>query len=315
MLHSFYAWGQITVVLLTTIALWRFGVENWQWIVGAWGVIPAINFVQFLCCKLPPQIPEEKRQGANQLLRKGSFYLIIAIIVCAGMSEASMNNWTSAFLERAVRIPKIIGDTAGVCLFAAMLGSGRVFYSLLGERCDIWKLMAGGSLLAVLCYLTAALAGIPALALAGCALCGLAVSLLWPGSVILAGREFPFAGAWLYAMLAAGGDIGAAVGPYLVGVVTDCAAGLASAGEWPQLDGLSPEQFGLRSGLLLGALFPAGTFGLLLLLRRRRNRPERRSHRDTPLKMAPSHAADAGQFRRRLQTNPSQGYGKGGKDE
>ena len=314
-LHSFYAWGQITVVLLTTIALWRFGAENWQWIVGAWGVIPAINFVQFLCCKLPPQIPEEKRQGANQLLRKGSFYLIIAIIVCAGMSEASMNNWTSAFLERAVRIPKIIGDTAGVCLFAAMLGSGRVLYSLLGERCDIWKLMAGGSLLAVLCYLTAALAGIPALALAGCALCGLAVSLLWPGSVILAGREFPFAGAWLYAMLAAGGDIGAAVGPYLVGVVTDCAAGLASAGEWPQLDGLSPEQFGLRSGLLLGALFPAGTFGLLLLLRRRRNWPERRSHRDTPLKMAPSHAADAGQFRRRLQTNPSQGYGTGGKDE
>lgn len=267
-LHSFYAWGQVTVVLLTTVALWLFGAENWQWIVGAWGIIPVVNFFQFLFCKLPPQVPKAKRQGAALLLREKSFYLIIAVIVFAGMSEVSMNNWTSAFLERAVQIPKIIGDTVGVCLFAVMLGTGRLLYGLFGEKYDIWKLMAGGSLLACICYLTAALAGFPALVLAGCVFCGLAVSLLWPGSVVLAGRQFPLAGAWLYAMLAAGGDIGAAIGPYLLGVVTDHAAGFPLLKELQQAGGLSSEQFGLRSGLLFGAFFPAGTFFLLLWFRK-----------------------------------------------
>ena len=267
-LHSFYAWGQVTVVLLTTLALWWFGAENWQWIVCAWGVIPAVNFIQFLLCPLPPQIPQEKRQGAAVLLRRKSFYLIIAVIVFAGMSEASMNNWTSVFLERAVRIPKIAGDTAGVCLFAVMLGSGRLLYGLFGSRCDIWKLMVGGSLLAVVCYLAAALSGNPVPALAGCVLCGLAVSLLWPGAVVLAGRQFPLAGAWLYAMLAAGGDIGAAVGPYVIGIVADHAAGFPLSAELFPAGTLSAEQVGLRAGLLLGAVFPLGTLLLLLWQRR-----------------------------------------------
>lgn len=263
-LHSFYAWGQVTVVLLTTLALWWFGAESWQWIVCVWGVIPAVNFVQFLLCPLPPPVPEEKRQGASLLLRERNFYLIIGIIVFAGMSEASMNSWTSAFLERAVQIPKIVGDTAGVCLFAVMLGSGRLLYGLFGARLDIWKLMAGGSFAAFVCYLLAVLAGLPALALTGCVLCGLAVSLLWPGAVVLAGRQFPFAGAWLYAMLAAGGDIGAAVGPWLVGVAADRAAGFSWLAGLLQTGELIPEQLGLRSGLLLGALFPLGTWILLL---------------------------------------------------
>ena len=149
-----------------------------------------------------------------------------------------------------------------------MLGAGRLLYGLFGGRCDIWKLMVGGSLLAVVCYLAAALSGNPVPALAGCVLCGLAVSLLWPGAVVLAGRRFPLAGAWLYAMLAAGGDIGAAVGPYVIGIVADHAAGFPLLTELFPAGTLSAEQIGLRAGLLLGAVFPLGTLLLLLWQRR-----------------------------------------------
>lgn len=255
-LHSFYAWGQLTVVLLTTLAVYFFGAENWQWIVVAWSILPLINFFQFVWCKLPPQIPEAERQGASFLLREKSFYLVIAVIVFGGMSEVSMAMWTSAFLERAINLPKLVGDTAGMCLFAVMLGTGRLLYGIFGEKQDVWKFMMIGSLLAMVCYLLAALAMMPVIALIGCVFCGLGVSLLWPGAVVLAGKRFPLAGAWLYAMLAAGGDMGASVGPYLLGIIADHAAEQPFLSRILQVSGLSSEQFGLRAGLLCGALFP-----------------------------------------------------------
>ena len=179
-----------------------------------------------------------------------------------------MAMWTSAFLERAVSLPKVIGDTAGMCLFAAMLGTGRLLYGLFGEKHDIWKFMVWGSILATGCYLLAALSGTAILSLLGCVICGLGVSLLWPGSVVLAGKRFPMAGAWLYAMLAAGGDIGASIGPPFLGLTADHAATRPWLAEIVRASGLSAEQFGLRAGLFCGAAFPLITFLLLLSFRR-----------------------------------------------
>lgn len=262
-LHSFYAWGQLMVVLLTTLAVWFFGAANWQWIIVAWSILPLFNIIQFALCRLPPPVPEEKRQGAKVLLRCKNFYIIILTIVFAGMAEVSMAMWTSAYLERAMLFPKIIGDVAGMCVFAIMLGIGRLGYGLFGAKWEISRLMAIGSASACLLYLVAALSTNAVVSLIACALCGIAVSLLWPGSVILAGRAFPLAGAWLYAMLAAGGDIGAAVGPALLGVVADTAASLPALQGILEFSGLNIEQFGLRCGMLLGAIFPLGTLLLV----------------------------------------------------
>lgn len=267
-LHSFYAWGQLTVVLLTTVALWFFGRENWQWIIAAWAALPIINIWQFATCTLPPQVPEEQRQGAKFLLRQKSFYIIIAMIVFGGMSEVSMPLWTSAFLERAINLPKIAGDTLGMCLGAAMLGTGRLLYGLFGEKYDVWNFMVLGAFAGIGCYILAAIAGIPALALSGCVLCCLATSLLWPGSVVLAGKTFPLAGAWLYAMLAAGGDLGASAGPYLLGVIADHAASWSWLAPLVKYSGLTAEQFGLRCGVLCGGIFPLITVVILLIFRR-----------------------------------------------
>ncbi|MBR2374220.1 MAG: MFS transporter [Lentisphaeria bacterium] len=267
-LHSFYAWGQLTVVLLTTAALWFFGTANWQWIIAAWGILPAINVWQFATCSMPPQVPAEERQGAAFLLRQKTFYIIIAMIAFGGMAEVSMPLWTSAFLERAINLPKITGDTLGMCLGAAMLGTGRLLYGLFGEKRDVWNFMLAGAIAGIGCYMLAALAGIPFLALAGCVLCCLATSLLWPGSVVLAGKSFPLAGAWLYAMLAAGGDLGASAGPYLLGVIADHAASWNWLSAVFKFSGLTAEQFGLRCGILCGSIFPLVTVFILLLFRR-----------------------------------------------
>ncbi len=267
-LHSFYAWGQLAVILLTTVAIYFLGAENWQWIVAAWAVLPLVNFFQFIFCKLPPQVPQGERQGASCLLRDKGFYVVIAIIAFSGMSENSMVLWTSAFLERAVSLPKIIGDTFGMCLFAALLGAGRLLYGIFGEKYDIWKLMVWGTILSVGCYLLAALGGAPIISLIGCVVCGLGVSLLWPGAIVLAGRRFPLAGAWLYAMLAAGGDIGASIGPYVFGIIADHAGTQSWLQRLVEFTGLSEEQFGLRAGLLFSTIFPLITFFLLLWFRR-----------------------------------------------
>ncbi|MDD3154367.1 MAG: MFS transporter [Victivallaceae bacterium] len=267
-LHSFYAWGQLTVVLLTTLAVYLFGAANWQWIIAAWALLPIINFFQFLTCRLPAQVPEKERQNASSLVKDKAFYIILAIIAFGGMSEVSMAMWTSVFLERAGNLPKILGDTAGMCLFAAMLGLGRLLYGIFGEKHDVWKFMTIGASAAVGCYLLAATCEIAAIALTGCVLCGLAVSLLWPGSVVLAGKRFPLAGAWLYAMLAAGGDLGASIGPYVIGVIADHATVPTWLhGIW-QSSGLTAEQFGLRTGLFCGALFPLTTLLLLFSFRK-----------------------------------------------
>jgi MFS family permease len=267
-LHSFYAWGQIAVVLGTTVALFLFGYAAWPWIVLFWTLPPAAGLLLFRVVPLAPVRPAGHLMRLRDLIRQPLYLLALTAILFGGAAEVTMNQWTSAFMEKALGLPKIIGDTAGMCLFAGMLGVGRLLYGLMGSRLRISRVMIAGSLLAFVCYLIVALTPVPAIGLAACALCGLGVSLLWPGTLVVSARRFPLAGAALFAILAAGGDIGASAGPWAVGLLTEAAP------HWPVLadllarSGLGTDAFGLRVGILAAAALPLASLVCQILLHR-----------------------------------------------
>ena len=267
-LHSFYAWGQVAVVLITTLFLFVFGRNMWQWIVVIWTLPPLINFFLFMKVPIAHSVSDEHRQGLRMLILKPFFIVAFLAILFGGASEVSINQWTSAFMEEVMKIPKVVGDTAGMCMFAVMLGMGRLLYGIYGKRINVGKVMMLGAFFAIICYLVIALSTISILSLLACAACGFAVSLLWPGTLVLASERFPFAGAWLFAILAAGGDIGASAGPWLVSVVTEQAPKFSFISSIAVSLGFNNEQVGLRLGILIAALFPIGAFICLICMNR-----------------------------------------------
>jgi MFS family permease len=248
LLHSFYAWGFILVVVLTTVLLTFF---PWQAVVLLWTVVPLAGGINFIFVPLAPMVSESERTRGKELLKSPLFFLLVLGILAGGASEVSMSQWTSAFTEQALHLPKALGDLVGLCLFAACLGTGRALFGHFGSHWNVRRLMTIGSSLAVVCYLVAALSPLPILSLIACSVCGFATSLLWPGSIVLSTRVFPLAGAGMFALLAAAGDTGAAIGPYIIGLVADHA---------PVLQ--------LKAGLLAGAVFPFVLIFLLLAQKR-----------------------------------------------
>jgi fucose permease len=183
-------------------------------------------------------VPDEHRTPLANLFRAPAFVAALVLMACAGASELTMSQWSSLFAEQGLGLPKVWGDLAGPCLFAVLMGGGRFAYGLWGEKIPLVPAITACGALATACYLTAALARDPRLSLAGCALCGLAVSLLWPGTFSLTARRFPLGGTAMFAILATMGDAGAAIGPWLAGAVADVS------------------EAGLRAGLLVGITFP-----------------------------------------------------------
>jgi fucose permease len=238
LLHSFYCWGQVAVVVGTTLLLARLGESAWQILPLVWAMVPLANLVLFLRVPLPPMVPEEHRTALRTLFGARGFVAALLLMVCAGATELTMSQWSSLFAERGLGMPKVRGDLAGPCLFAVLMGAGRFAYGLWGEWIPLAPVMTACGVLATACYLVAALARSGALALVACALCGLAVSLLWPGTFSLTARAFPLGGGAMFAVLAMCGDLGAAVGPWLAGAVADLSAAR------------------LRAGLLAGTIFP-----------------------------------------------------------
>jgi fucose permease len=265
-LHSFYAWGQVTVVLLTTLFLFAFGKSAWMWVMVLWTLPAIFNFFYFQRVPLGPAVPEEHRQGMRQLILNPFFVVAFFTIMLGAAAEICISQWTSAFMEKGLDLPKVVGDIAGMSMFGFTLGVGRLLYGTYGKRVNVNQVMISGAALAVVCYLVVALSTVSLLSLAACAACGFMVSLLWPGTLVIAAERFPLAGAWLFAILAAGGDIGAAAGPWLMSVVTEHAPRLAFFQALGA--GLSSEQLGLRLGMLLGALFPLGAVACLVWLYR-----------------------------------------------
>ncbi len=268
LLHSFYAWGQAVVVLLTTVLLFIFGAANWPWIIAFWLIIPVISLTLFCRVPLAPIKPAAELMRMRDFVCKPAFILSFLAILFGGAAEVAISQWSSAYMEKAVGLPKIVGDAAGMALFAIMMGVGRLLYGTAGGRLKLSRIMIMGSVLAIVCYLVVALSPVPALGLIACALSGLAVSLLWPGTLVMAAAHFPLAGASLFAVLAAGGDIGASTGPWLSGLITEYAPRWSFLSGILQQTGLNVDQFGLRAGMLFATIFPIGSLICQIWLRR-----------------------------------------------
>lgn len=253
-LHSVYAWGVVGVIIVSTLFLLLFGKENWQWLALLFTLIPIASILLFTGAQIPPMETPEKASGALHLLRNKGVWLCFVAIFLGGASECTMAQWCSAYLERAMAIPKVWGDLFGVALFSVMLGLGRTLYGKIGK--NIGRVLTFGAVGATLCYLLTAVSGNAIIGLLACAFTGFCTSMLWPGNLVVASGRFPAGGVFIYALMAAGGDLGASVGPQLVGVITDAVIASPEAAALAVQNGLGTGQMGMMLGMLVGMLFP-----------------------------------------------------------
>ena len=231
MLHSFYCWGHVGVVLSSSIFFKLAGIENWKLLAVLWAVIPILNAL--ICTRVPiaPVLPEgEEGMTIGTLFQNRTFWLLFVMMICAGASEQSVSQWASLFAEKGLGISKTAGDLAGPMAFAVLMGASRAFYGNYGEKINLDRFMAVSSVLCILSYLCLVFMPVPVLSLAGCALCGLSVGILWPGTFSRASKALPAGGTALFALLALGGDIGCSGGPTLVGMVSGMCKGNLKAG-------------------------------------------------------------------------------------
>lgn len=248
LLHSFYCWGAMGVILGSTLFFVVFGVENWKTLTFIWALVPLYNTFNFIRCPIERLIEDGKSMGIRKLLKTPVFWLMIILMVCSGASEATMAQWASAFTESAIGVSKTVGDLAGPCLFAMFMGISRMLYGKFSEKLDLIKVMLGCGIMCAGCYLVASLSTSPILGLAGCAFCGLAVGIMWPGSISISSQKCPRGGTAMFAFLALAGDLGAMVSPAMVGSLSEMAGG------------------NLKTGLLTATIFPVFlVFGLLIL--------------------------------------------------
>ena len=219
--HSFYSWGQVLVIVVSTLALLIIGLDLWFILPLVWSLLPLFNFFRFM--RVPLISPEEKGKQTplKTLFRSRIFLLALLLMVCAGASEMSINQWASLFAERGLGISKVLGDLLGPCLFAAMMGIGRTWYGMKGQKNNIYKLLVVSSVLCIATYVLIAIVPVPALSLLGFAVCGLSVSLMWPGMLSMTAAGYPSGGVAMFAILALAGDLGCSVGPQLIGIIAD----------------------------------------------------------------------------------------------
>ncbi|MBQ8311260.1 MAG: MFS transporter [Clostridia bacterium] len=253
-LHSVYAWGVVAVIIISTVFLLLAGGKSWQWLALLFTVIPLTSTILFAGAEIPPMETPERTSGALRLLKNKGVWLCVFAIFCGGAAECTMAQWCSGYLEQAMGIEKLWGDIFGVAMFSVMLGLGRTLYGKIGQ--NIGKVLFLGGVGASLCYLIAAVINVPVIGLIACALTGFCTSMLWPGNLVVASDRFPAGGVFIFAMMAAGGDLGASVAPQLVGVVTDLTIANPAAAEFALQWGLSPEQLGMKLGMLVGMFFP-----------------------------------------------------------
>lgn len=238
LLHSFYCWGQVLVVLLSTLYFSLIGVERWRFLSVIWAAIPLFNI--FLFCKVPIRHLNENGESmpVRKLFCKKVFWLFIILMICAGASELAMSQWASLFAEEGLGVSKTFGDLLGPCAFAALMGISRTVYGLFGSKMNLRRFIFGSGILCVISYLTAVFAPVPVVSLMGCAVCGLSVGIMWPGTYSIAARRYEQGGTAMFAVLALAGDVGCTSGPVLAGFVGNASDDL-------------------KNGLLAAALFPA----------------------------------------------------------
>lgn len=221
MLHSFYCWGHVAVVLISTLFFRVFGIENWKVMALLWAIVPFINMISFTKVPIASLIEEgEKGMTIGGLCKQKIFWVLMLMMVCAGASEQAVSQWASTFAELGLGVGKTVGDLAGPMLFAILMGSARAFYGKYGDKIDLDKFMTGSSILCIASYLCISLIPSPVIGFAGCALCGLSVGIMWPGSFSKATASLPCGGTAMFALLALAGDVGCSGGPTVVGMVS-----------------------------------------------------------------------------------------------
>ena len=238
LLHSFYCWGSVGVIVISTLFFKFFGIQNWKLLACLWALLPLYNIFNFATCPIEHPTGGEKGMGIAALFRLPLFYLAVILMICAGASELSMAQWASAFAESALGLSKTAGDLAGPCLFAVTMGTCRAIFGKLGDRLNLKNFMIGSGLLCIVSYLLASLSPLPILGLSGCIICGFSVGIMWPGTISICSPKIPRGGTAFFAMLAMAGDLGGSAGPAIVGNISQ------AAGD------------NLQRGLLAGGIFP-----------------------------------------------------------
>ena len=250
LLHSFYCWGHVGVVLISTLFFKLFGIENWKVLALVWMLIPVVNGIVFM--KTPiASLMEEGESGMSlaELLKEKVFWVLMVMMVCAGASEQAVSQWASTFAEKGLGVSKTAGDLAGPMAFAILMGLARAFYGKFGDKIDLDKFMLGSGGLCIISYLLISLVPSPVLSLLGCGICGLSVGIMWPGSFSKATARLKKGGTAMFALLALGGDLGCSGGPTLVGYV----AGLFSED--------------LKRGILAAVVFPVLLVASILVMK------------------------------------------------
>ncbi len=251
LLHSFYCWGHVAVVLLSTAFFTLFGIGNWKIMAVLWAIIPILNCFYFMVVPIYPIVSGHEKMSMGGLLKQKVFWILIIVMICAGASEQAMSQWASAFAESALQVSKTVGDLAGPCAFAILMGTARAIYGKYSDKLPLQKMMVGSGVLCIICYLIAVFAKNPVVGLIGCALCGFSVGIFWPGTFSIAALKLPTAGTALYAFMALAGDIGCSGGPTVVGMVANACDN------------------NLKPGLLVAISFPVVILAGIFLLERK----------------------------------------------
>jgi MFS family permease len=221
LLHSFYCWGAVGVIVGSTIFFMFFGLDNWRFLSCLWALIPLYNIINFSTCPIDPIVEDSEGLSMGHLLKNHSFWIFLILMVAAGASESTMAQWSSAFAEDSLGVDKVVGDLAGPCGFAFCMGLGRLWYGKKGQKLDLLVYMLGSGILCFAAYLVASLSSVPFVSLAACMVSGLSVGIMWPGSISITSARIPKGGTALFALLALAGDMGGTLGPSLVGFCTD----------------------------------------------------------------------------------------------
>lgn len=255
LLHSFYCWGHVGVVLLSTIFFKLAGIENWRILCGLWAIVPILNGILFIKTPIAPLISsEEKGMTLKELFKNKVFWLLVIMMVCSGASEQAVSQWASAFAEQGLGISKAAGDLAGPMTFAIVMGTTRAIYGKYGDKIKLDSFMLISTALCVFSYLLISLTPSPIISLVGCALCGASVGIMWPGTFSKAAASLRSGGTAMFALLALAGDLGCSSGPSLVGAVSGIADG------------------NMKTGILTAIIFPVTLIICLLISKKQSNK-------------------------------------------
>lgn len=257
LLHSFYCWGQMLVVALSTLFIHFAGDRYWFVLPFLWALVPLCNLINFSTVPFMPTLKEEEKIPLRKLLPDKPFIIAMVLMLCAGASELAMSQWSSYFAEAGLGVSKFMGDLLGPCLFAVFMGCGRLLFGIFGQKINLRKAMFFCAALCIICYSVTAFSPSPLLSLFGCALTGFSISLFWPGTFSMFSAMYPNGGAAMFGVLAILGDIGCSVGPWLVSTISTAAQNTNPA---------ISDGGALKAGLAFGNLFPVLIILSLLLL-------------------------------------------------